>query len=87
MDPWIIYSIVAIGISLTSYINIFKPALELYLEITEEEDPTVGSIFYKIVWLGLAFILAPFTGYMLIRGRNDKYIRDLVLTWIGTEDE
>ena len=87
MDPWIIYAVIAFGISLTSYLNIYRPALDLYVEITEENRPIVGTIIYKVVWIVLAFIMAPIIGIMLIRANNDKYIRDLVIAWIGTEDE
>jgi hypothetical protein len=87
MEPWIIYAIVALSISLTSYLNIYKPAVELYIEVTEEEKPVINSIIYKIVWLGLAFILAPFIALMLIKGQNDDYIRNLVVAWIGDDDD
>ena len=86
MSGLIIYALIALSISLTSYINIYKPAVELYEEVTEDEESIVNSIPYKIVWLVLAFIMAPFIGFMLLRGRNDNYIRDLVVTWIGTDE-
>lgn len=87
MEIWIIYAIVAFSISLTSYLNIYKPAVELYVEITEEERPIINSIIYKVVWVILGFLMAPFIAIMLLRGRNDNYIRDLVIAWIGDDDE
>lgn len=87
MDPWIIYAIIAFGISLTSYINIYRPALDLYIEVTEDEKPIVGTFVYKIIWVLLTFIGAPLVAFMLIRGINEKYIRELVVAWIGVEDE
>lgn len=86
MDLWIVYAIIALSISLTSYLNIYRPALDLYIEITEEERPIVGSIIYKIVWLVLAFIMAPFIAFMLAKGRNENYIRNLVVAWIGDDE-
>ena len=86
MEIWIIYAIVALSIALTSYLNIYRPAIDLYIEITEEESPIVASIIYKIVWIVLAFIMAPFIAIMLMKGRNDNYIRDLVVAWIGNDE-
>ena len=86
MDIIIIYGILALSISLTSYINIYKPAVELYKEITDEDVPQVGSIIYKFVWIVLGFVLAPFVGFMLLKGRNDNYIRDLVVAWIENDE-
>jgi len=86
MSEWIIYAIIALSISLTSYINIYRPALELYLEITEESNPIVGSIIYKIIWVALAFLVAPATAYILLRGGNDKHVKNLVLAWIGPDE-
>lgn len=83
MEIWIIYAIVALSVALTSYINIYKPAVELYIEVTEEENPTIASWLYKIIWIVLAAIMAPFIAIMLLKGRNDNYIRDLVVAWIG----
>lgn len=87
MSEWIIYATIALSISLTSYINIYKPALDLYKEITEESNPIFGSIIYKMIWIVVAFIMAPATAFMLIRGGNERYIKNLVLAWIGPEDE
>ena len=85
MEIWAIYVVVALSISLTSYLNIYKPALELYKEITEEERPIIESFIYKGIWVILGFIMAPLIAFMLLRGRNDNYIRDLVIAWIGDE--
>ena len=85
MEIWIIYAIIALSIALTSYINIYKPALDLYIEITEEESPIIASTVYNVVWVIIAFTMAPFVAFMLFRGRNDNYIRDLVIAWIGDE--
>lgn len=86
MEIWIIYAIVALSIALTSYLNIYRPAVDLYIEITEEESPIVASIIYKIVWVILAFIMAPLIAIMLMKGKNDNYIRDLVVAWIGNDE-
>ena len=86
MEIWAIYLVVALSISLTSYWNIYRPALDLYKEITEEDSPVVGTVIYKIIWVILAFIMAPFIAIMLVKGRNDNYIRDLVIAWIGTDE-
>ena len=87
MEYWILYATVALAVSLTSYLNIYKPALELYKEVTEDEKPIIGTLMYKLVWIVLAFAMAPFIAVMLAKGRNDNYIRDLVVAWISSDEE
>ena len=87
MNGWIIYLLVAISISLTSYITIYKPALELYIDIIEERNIIQNSILGKFLWIILGTVLAPFVGIALLSGKNSNIIRRIVLTWLGSDDE
>ena len=88
MSGWILYLITALSIGITSYITIYKPAVELYVEILEDEDVLQTSWTAAILWILASTRAAPVIAITLLSGKNEKIIKDIVLGWLGhTEDE
>ena len=82
MDILILYLLVAISTGLTSYITIYRPALYLYEEITEDYSSIQSKILYKLVWTATSVIIAPIVAALLLRGQNEKYIKEMTLYWL-----
>ena len=77
MNSWImlqIYAIIALSLGWTSYLNIFRPAISLLEEITEEKS-NYGGIFGFILWTFFASLGAPITLIVLLNNDNEQFIQ------------
>ena len=87
MSNLLAYSIVALGIGLTSYITIYRPAIHLYEEISERENSMQHGFIFQTFWIIAATMLAPLMAVLLMKGKNQEYIKDLVLYWVEQDEE
>ena len=87
MSIILLYLIVALSVSLTSFITIYMPSVALFEEITENERTLYRSTLGKFLWLLLATIAAPLVALALLRGKNEKLIADIVTGWVQREED
>ena len=73
-----IYIIVAISLCLTSYITIFRHAVEYSEEILDEISEYKG-VFGFTLWVALATLFAPATLVLLVANDNKKVIEDIAV--------
>jgi len=77
MDFWSglqIYLVVAAALAGTSYINLFRPAMQLLEEIMGRKMPWHRGWLGTSVWLISAFIFAPAVIFLLLNNDNDDFI-------------
>jgi len=77
MDFWAwlqVYLIISIALAGTSYINLYRPAINLLEEILDEKNTFYSSIWGMLLWLILSFIAAPATLVLLTVNNNDSFI-------------
>ena len=74
-----IYLLVILAIGCTSYVTLYRPAIQLLHEILEQKTFYSGWIS-SILWIILASIGAPFILIALISNDNDKFINALAVT-------
>jgi len=82
MDSWTIfqlYGLVSVAIGTTSYITIYRPAIELVEEILGEELPVYRGWFGISLWLFISVAASPVTALVLLSGNNEKFINDFAL--------
>jgi hypothetical protein len=72
--------LVAISLAWTSYITIFRPSVDLYIEIIEEDKPLYRGITGFLLWTMLAIPMAPWIAYILLTADNEEAIRNFAST-------
>jgi len=83
MDFWgvlQIYLIVAAALAGTSYLNLYRPAIQLLEEIMERKVPRYNGVTGTIIWLLIAFIVAPITAILLLNNNNIIFIERLAVS-------
>jgi hypothetical protein len=68
-----IYGVVSAALAGTSYITLYKPAIQLLEEIVESDTPYGGWLGF-IIWNLAAIIAAPWTAYVLLQNNNEEFI-------------
>lgn len=68
---WVIYLAIAASLSLTSYLTIFRPSINLLEEILEQKTLFSGITGF-LLWNIFATIVAPWTLLILLSNRNTE---------------
>lgn len=85
-----IYSLVALGVSWTTYITIFRPTVAIVNEVLEYKPRSLNGFIGFILWTALAFILAPFTTVLILVNDNNFCIQTLaadLIEKLGDDEE
>ena len=81
MDVWAIlqlYIVIALAISSTSYITLYRPGIALLEEILEQKT-IYSSIVGAIMWLTLSTIFAPLVALVLLMNDNIGFSQTLAV--------
>jgi hypothetical protein len=70
-----IYGVIAVSISLTGYLRIYKPSISLLEEIIEENSTIYSGFSGFLIWNSFATVLAPLVGFMLLQNDNEEAIQ------------
>lgn len=72
------YLIVALSLSLTSYITIFKPSIDLLEDIVGEKTSYSG-IFAFLIWTVLGTLCAPWLLVILLSNNNTTIVEKIAV--------
>lgn len=86
----VIYLVVAVSLSLTSYLTIFRPSIDLLEEILEQKTVYSGVLGF-LIWNICATVVSPWTLLILLSNRNtetsEKFAVSLAEALIDEEEE
>jgi len=83
MDVWSgvqIYLVISAALAGTSYINLYRPAIQLLEEILDDKAPIYSNWVGMSMWLIMSFIVAPFTAVLLLSNDNEEFIEKLAVS-------
>lgn len=75
----VLYLIVSLSLSLTAYLNIYRPAETLVAEVTGTKTHLNGATGF-IIWSILTTVLAPLLVILLLYGDNEQITTRLAIS-------
>lgn len=82
-----LYVIISLALAGTSYLTIYRPSIELYEEIIEEQNTVYSGWIGFTTWILAAVVIAPYTAYILLQNDNQDFIEELAISLADISEE
>jgi len=76
----LIYTTLALGLSLTTYLTIYRSAIKLLEEILDTEDTVYSGLSGFMLWIVFAAIMAPWTLTLMLKNNNTETSEEMAAT-------
>ena len=87
----LIYALLALGLSLTTYLTIYRSAVKLLEEILDTDKTVYSGLSGFLLWIVFASLMAPWTATLLLKNNNTEVSEEMAATLdmkiMGIDDE